>query len=262
MAAVGAVLRTLTMRRWMLLCLPLCATGCLERAYAQSAPHGDAGPRRDGSSITGPRENPDPHRANARSSIAANRALLRAMATHDAGAALAMGDAIGDGFGSTGLGLRGAGLRGGNTVPDAGAPIGTISLGTLGHGAGPGTSAGFGYGMGGMSRPSNARVLRQTVNARGTSLPAEAVRRVLFINQRQIAQCFERPVVATPPPHVSVRAQFAVVRHSNGGPRVVVSAVEGASDVINACVRVRVEALRFPMPETDEPVSVTYTLSV
>jgi hypothetical protein len=243
--------------RTSLLLLALGAAGCIEQAHAQSAPHGDAGPRRDGASITGPRDNPDPHRASARSNIAANRALLRAMATYDAGAALAMGDVIGDTFGATGIGLSS-----GSADPDAGAPIGTISLGTLGRGAGPGTSAGFGYGMGGMSRPSNARVLRQTVTARGTSLPAGAVRRIMFINQRQLAQCFERPVVATPPTHVSIRAQFEVARHNNGGPRVVVSAVEGASDVINACVRVRIGALRFPMPETDEPVSVTYTLSV
>jgi hypothetical protein len=248
--------------RTSLLLLATSASACLDQAHAQSAPRGDAGPRRDGASITGPRDNPDPHRASARSSIAANRALLRAMATYDAGAAAAMGDQIGDGFGYTVLGLRGTGLRGGNMDPDAGAPIGTIGLGTIGRGAGPGTSAGFGYGMGGMSRPSNARVLRQTVSARGTSLPAEAVRRILFINQRQLAQCFERPVVDTPPTHVSIRAQFEVARHNNGGPRVVVSAVEGASDVINACVRVRIGALRFPMPETDEPVSVTYTLSV
>ncbi len=250
------------MRTGIFLLLATSASACLEQAHAQSAPHGDAGPRRDGASITGPRDNPDPHRASARSNIAANRALLRAMARYDAGAAPAMGDVIGDSFGSTGLGLRGSGLSGSSADPDAGAPIGTIGLGTIGRGAGPGTSAGFGYGMGGMSRPSNARGRRQTVSARGTSLPAEAVRRILFINQRQIAQCFERPVVATPPTHVSIRAQFEVVRHNNGGPRVVVSAVEGASDVINACVRMRVGALRFPMPETDEPVSVTYTLSV
>lgn len=93
-----------------------------------------------------------------------------------------------------------------------GAPVGTIGLGTIGRSAGTGT--GSGYGTGSMSRPSNARVLRQTVAALGTSLPVE-----------------------------------------------VVSAVEGASDAILACVRTRIGALRFPQPETDEPMRVTLTLS-
>ncbi len=250
--------------RIAMLLLATTATGCLEQAFAQSAPRGDAGARRDGPSITGPRDNPDPHRANATTIIHSNRALLRAMESRveDAGAARILGDAIGDSFGHTGLGVRGTGLRAATAGPDAGAPIGTIGLGTIGRSAGTGTGSGYGYGMGGMSRPSNARVLRHTVAALGTSLPVEVVRRVLRINQGSLAQCFERPIVATPPDHVSVRARFEVVRRANAAPNVVVSAVEGASDAIHACVRMRIGALRFPQPETDEPMSVTFTLSV
>jgi hypothetical protein len=59
-----------------------------------------------------------------------------------------------------------------------------------------------------------------------------------------------------------VRARFDVVRRVNAAPSVVVSAVEGASDAILACVRTRIGALRFPQPETDEPMRVTLTLSV
>jgi Ca-activated chloride channel family protein len=67
------------------------------------------------------------------------------------------GDSIGDSFGAGGLGLSGVGEGGAGR----GEGIGLGSIGTLGHGAEPGTGQGFGAGhgrLGGAHRPAPAQI--------------------------------------------------------------------------------------------------------
>ncbi len=255
------------MRHSLLLCVALSATGCVERAFAQSAPRSDAGPLTDaGFRMTGPRDNPDLHRAMALSSLRNNSGLARIIAdVADASVAserLEMGDTIGDSFGYGGLSATTTGTLGSTATQPDGGPAGTIGFGRMGRSAGTGSGSGYGAGMGGIGRTGTARVLRDEVATRGVGLSGDVVRSIMRRNITRFSACFERPIVPTPPEHARVVARFEIVRRPGGASSVVVATVEGAAPAINACVRIRLGTVRFPQPGTLGPIVVTYTLWV
>jgi hypothetical protein len=238
----------LPMRSWLLLPLVLVATGCVERAYAQSAPR---------FRVSAPSDGGDP-------ALSRDATVPAILLGESPDAASTLGTRIGNVSGRGGLGP--ALTRVGNGVRHT--PAVRIGLDASHHGMGGGASsagnagnAGSGGGIGARSTPTGAVALRVAVESRGNGLSLEVVRRALATRRAQFAYCFLRTLGAGSSTAVTVVARFRVTRGANGAANVEVSSVQGGPDAINECVRARIGAVVFPAPTTAAPVSVTYTLS-
>jgi hypothetical protein len=231
------------MRSWLLLPLVLVATGCVERAYAQSAPR---------FRVRAPSDGGDP--------VLSRDATVPAILLGEPldAAAGSLGTRIGNVSGSGGLGP--ALMRVGTSGP-APTSVG-IGLGASHHGLGlRGGSGNGGSGAGARAIPSRAVALRVSVESTSAGLPLEVVRRTLATRQAQFAYCFERAMAPGSGAVMTVVARFDVVRSGGSAPRVVVTSTRGGPEQLNACVRARISAVVFMQPTTAAPVSVTYTLS-
>jgi hypothetical protein len=232
-----------SMHSRMLFALALIATGCVERAHAQSAPR---------FRVRAPSDGGDP----ALSRDGAVPALLLG-APPDA-AEHSLGTRIGNVSGNGGLGP--ALMR----VGTSGRPLPSVDmgLGVSHHGLGrSGGSGNGGSGGGARAIPSRAVALRVSVESTGAGLPIEVVRRALATRQAQFAYCFERAMAPGSGAVMTVIARFDVVRSGGSAPRVVVHSTRGGPEQLNACVRARISAVVFMQPTTAAPVRVTYTLS-
>jgi hypothetical protein len=170
------------------------------------------------------------------------------------------GDTIDEAFGANGLGLTGIGEGGGGL----GEGIGLGPIGTIGHGAGVGTSDGFGAcghrGCGHLA-PAHATKVPQlrtpttTVNGR---LPAEVIQRIVRQNYGRFRVCYESGLRSSPTLEGRVEVRFVIGRDG-----AVSNVSNGNSDLpdpsVVRCVLQAYYGLSFPQPESGI-VSVVYPI--
>ncbi|MBL8685468.1 MAG: hypothetical protein JNK05_40205 [Myxococcales bacterium] len=199
-------------------------TGCVDVAFAQSAPRADAGAPRD----------------------AAPAPLVAPL-----------GDRITGTFGRGGLGpippSRGAPIP----APSLG------SIGLIGHGGGTGSGSGVsasGAGAMGARQPPR-RQFRQQIDARATPTLVAQVRRTLLVAGGRFAFCFERYAPASPNPQ-QLDVRFDVARNSDGSGRAINPRVAGLVAPLQECVRSQLALLRFAAPIPAAPVPVTDTMTL
>jgi hypothetical protein len=171
-----------------------------------------------------------------------------------------LGALLGEQFGAV-AGLGGAGMvgtgRGGGG--DATGTIGSGTLATLGHSAGPG-GGGYGSGVGiGSYRRLAERVPRirsAQIDLNG-SLSKEVIRRIIARHTNEVRFCYESQLLTQPDLQGRVAIKFVIAPTG-----AVMTAVIAESDLGNrkleSCIADSVRRMDFPAPEGGGVVIVTY----
>jgi hypothetical protein len=168
------------------------------------------------------------------------------------------GDSIGDAFGAGGLGLSGIGPSAGGTGEGT---IGLGSIGTIGHGAGTGSSQGFGSGSGrlGGARKNAPNIRTGAATVVGT-LPPEVIRRIVRQNLGRMRFCYETALVRSPKLAGRVTVKFVIDR-SGAVASAVVESKDLPDEAVASCVTKTFLTLQFPQPEGNGVVVVSYPVS-
>lgn len=185
------------------------------------------------------------------------------------------GDKIGASFGFGALGIRGTGRGGGGTGsgtiargnidttnPGSGdvgeSRVGLTPLNTIGHGAGGGTSSGFGRGSsGGSSRTSGVgSVLTGRAQVFG-SLSPEVIRRTISRHINEVKFCYLQELNKRP--NLAGRVSIKFMISATGEVRTAVVADSSLNNApVENCVIAAARRWSFPKPEGGNIVVATY----
>lgn len=136
--------------------------------------------------------------------------------------------------------------------------IGLGNVGSLGHGAGPGTGGGNPWGTIGGGGARSSPSLRQGKTEVNGRLPPEVIQRIVRQNFGRFRLCYEKALRAKPDLAGTVRTKFVIERDGS-----VKDVKDDKSDLkdpaVVACVTKAFANLSFPQPESGV-VTVVYPI--